>query len=231
MAEQFINYRSYNDKAVAVSLYDQLTKQGIPVQWEDSEGFFDASFANYEFLNLYYIKLLPADFKRADEILLKSINESGERPAEDYYLFSFNNDELRDVLKKPDEWNEFDIYWAEKILSERGVQVKKELLVQDKIERLNELKKPWQLDKLWIVCAVGLCLAALIFPDVRLAAGVMFVGGYISFSKKTIPDGQRVPAFSSGDRSFGKLVFLAGIVLAVYHVLIYIGVANFTWPF
>ena len=70
MIGQFIKYRSFNDKALAIELYQNLSADGIPVAWEDTEGFFDASFANNEFLNIYYIKLRQEDFKKADEILM-----------------------------------------------------------------------------------------------------------------------------------------------------------------
>ncbi|MEI9912163.1 MAG: hypothetical protein WDO71_22420 [Bacteroidota bacterium] len=65
IAEQLIKYRSFNDKALATELYQKLTEEGVPVAWEDTEGYFDASFSNNEFLNIYYIKLRQQDFKKS----------------------------------------------------------------------------------------------------------------------------------------------------------------------
>ena len=100
-------------------------KQAYPVAWEDTEGFFDVTFANNEILHLYYVKLKQEDFEKADELLMNSVLESDQQPIGDYYLFSFSTDELIDVLKNPDEWNAFDLYWARKILSSKSVELKK----------------------------------------------------------------------------------------------------------
>ena len=230
MSEQFIKYRSFNDKALATELQQKLAGEGIHVAWEDTEGYFDASFANYEFLNVYYIKLKQEDFKRADEILMQSVSESKDEPVGDYYLLSFSNDELMDVLKKPDEWNEFDRYWAKKILIKKGIEIKQEDLEQVKTERLKELKEPWTLDKLWIICAIALWVAAFWFIHLYLAIAVVFIGGYIALSKKTLPDGEKVKAFSAGDRLLGKIVLTAGILLTLFILMQYYAVIDFIRP-
>lgn len=230
MAGKLIKYRSFNDKSLATELYQKLTVDGIPVAWEDTEGFFDASFANNEFLNIYYIKLRQEDFKRADEILMRSVSESKEEPVGDYYLLSFSNEELMDVLKKPDEWNEFDRYWAKKILEKKGIDIKLEDLEQARLQRLAELKHPWTLDKLWIICAIALWVAAFWFIHVFAAVAVIFIGGYIALSKKTMPDGQRVKAFSAGDRLIGKFVLAAGLLLTLFIMMQYYAVIDFIRP-
>jgi hypothetical protein len=56
------------------------------------------------------------------------------------------------------------------------------------------------------------------------------VGGYISLSKKTMPDGERVKAFSEGDRFLGKIVLALGIALAIFICLQYYGVIDFIYP-
>jgi hypothetical protein len=230
MTGQLIKYRSFNDKALAIELYQKLSADGIPVAWEDTEGFFDASFANNEFLNIYYIKIRQEDFKKADEILMRSVSESKNEPVGDYYLLSFSNEELIDVLKKPDEWNEFDRYWAKKILEKKGIDIKQEDLEQARVQRLAELKQPWTLDKLWIICAIALWVAAFWFIHVYGAVAVIFIGGYIALSKKTMPDGQRVKAFSAGDRLIGKIVLAAGFILALFILMQYYAVIDFIRP-
>ncbi|HEY6504114.1 MAG TPA: hypothetical protein VIZ28_09085 [Chitinophagaceae bacterium] len=230
MSEKFVKYRSFNDKELATELYQKLSEAGFSVAWEDTVGYFDASFSNNEFLNIYYVKLNPGDFKKADEFLLNAVSESKQEPIADYYLFSFSNDELIGVLKKPDEWNEFDLYWAKKILDTRGLAIKQEELEQAKTERLTELKKPWVLDKLWLFCAFALWLAALWFIHIYIDVAVIFIGGYISFSKKTMPDGQKVKAFSATDRLLGKIVLAAGIALALYILLQYYGFIELMRP-
>ena len=102
MADTFITYRSFNDKAFAVELFNKLKGEGIPVVWEDSERYFDVSFSYNEMLNMYYIKLRQDDFKKADDILSRLVKEDSGKISDDYYLYSFSDDELKDILKKPD---------------------------------------------------------------------------------------------------------------------------------
>ncbi|MEP7377334.1 MAG: hypothetical protein ABI675_28280 [Chitinophagaceae bacterium] len=230
MEGKFVKYRSFNDKALATELYQKLSEAGLPVAWEDTEGFFDVTFANNEILHLYYVKIEQEDFKRADELLMNSVLESDQQPIADYYLFSFADDELIDVLKNPDEWNAFDLYWAKKILTSRGVGISEEELEQGKIKKIEELKHPWILDKLWIVCTFSLWVLAFWFIHYLIAAAVVFISAYISYSKKTMPDGQRVMAFSETDRLLGKVILVAGVALEIFILLQYYGVIDFMRP-
>jgi hypothetical protein len=230
MEGKFVKYRSFNDKPLAIELYQKLSEAGIPVAWEDTEGFFDVTFANNEILHLYYVKLKQEDFKKADVILTNSVMEGDHQPIGDYYLFSFSNDELIDVLKNPHEWNAFDLYWARKILASKDIELNEDELNQVKTTRIEELKKPWILDKLWLFCAFSLWVVAFWFVHIYAAAAVIFIGSYISFSKKTMPDGQRVMAFSDTDRLLGKVFLGAAIALAIFILLQYYGVIEFVQP-
>jgi hypothetical protein len=229
--EEFIKYRSFNDKAVATELCKQLSEKGIPFKWESTEGFFDPSFTTNDILNLYYVRLRKEDFTKADELLMISATQTAEEPVSDYYLLSFSNDELIGVLKNPDEWNEFDLYWAKKILDTKGIVVTQEEVDKAKVEKLEALKRPWQLDKVWIVCVIALWVAAFWFVHIFLALAVIFTGGYISFSRKTMPDGERVKAFSTGDRFLGKITLATGIALALFILMQYYGIIDFIHPF
>ena len=51
-----------------------------------------------------------------------------------------NNEELLDILKKPDEWSVDDYVIARKILEENGIDIPDEVVVNWKMERNSELK-------------------------------------------------------------------------------------------
>lgn len=231
MAEKFIKYRSFNDKAVATELCRLFAENNIPFAWESTEGFFDASFANNELLNLYYVKIRQQDFSKADELLMNSVIKSDQQPVGDYYLFSFSTDELLEVLQSPDEWNAFDQYWAKKILKTRNVEINEEELIKTKIKKLEELKRPWIVDKLWLFFAFTSWVVAFWFINIFFAFAVLYTGGYILFSKKTMPDGQKVLAFSDRDRLLGKITLIAGIALAIFILLQYFGIIEFMRSF
>jgi hypothetical protein len=230
MAVKFIKYRSFNDKALATELCQLLAENNIPFAWESTEGFFDVSFANNDILNLYYVKLRQEDFAKADELLMNSVMKSDQQPIGDYYLFSFSTEELIEVLQNPDEWNAFDQYWAKKILKSRGVEISDEELSKAKAKKLDELKRPWIVDKLWLFLAFTLWVVALWFVLFYAAIAVILLSVYISFSKKTMPDGQKVLAFSETDRLLGEIVLVAGILLFGFILFQYFGVIEFMHP-
>jgi len=60
----------------------------------------------------------------------------------DYYLLSFSDEELIDVIAKSDEWNKFDVELAQKILKEKGKEVTEQQITQIKQQRIEELSKP-----------------------------------------------------------------------------------------
>ena len=230
MANEFVTYRSFNDKVLATELYEKLAAAGIPVAWESTEGQFDAAFSFNEFANFYYVKIHVQDFEKAGTLLLQAADETEEPPG-DYYLFSFSDKELADVIKVPGEWNEYDRYWAQQILDKRGVPVEQEAWLQEKQERLAELEKPWELSKAWILGGIALLIAAFYFLHIIWAGGAVFLGLYISFSKKTLPNGERVKAFSPADRFLGRIVFITGLAIALLILLWVAGITDFEWFF
>lgn len=117
-----------------------------------------------------------------------------------YYLFSFTNDELYEILIKSDEWNPFDYKLAQKLLINRGEKVDAEMLDSLKKERLKVLAKPEQNQNSWIV-------AGYLFSF--LGGGVGIIIGYSLWSsKKTLPNGERIYSYKSVDRKHGKIFSL-----------------------
>lgn len=229
MAEEFVNYKSFNDKAVAIELYEKLRQEGLTVEWESSVGIFDASFANDEFMHLYYVKLRKQDFERANVIMMERVKQKNERPKEGYYLYSFTTTELLDVIRDPLEWNEYDRYWAGRLLQERDVEVKEEEFTQIKTVDIDSMKKPWKLDRVWLLLPLVLIILGLYFLHFYFAIGCILIGGYIGFSKKTLPDGDRIRAFSANDRFWGKIVMITGAVFTLFLYLIRFEIVPDDW--
>lgn len=63
---------------------------------------------------------------------------------EDYYLYNYSDAELKDILFKRDEWNEFDYEAAKKILQERVENVSEHELQRLHEARLASLKDEYE---------------------------------------------------------------------------------------
>jgi hypothetical protein len=58
---------------------------------------------------------------------------------QDYYLLTFTDTELLEILAKPDEWGHFDCVLAKKPLTDRGHAITDAYTKQLKAKRLEEL--------------------------------------------------------------------------------------------
>lgn len=118
---------------------------------------------------------------------------------EDYYLLTFTNDELLEIVAKPDEWGAFDYQLAQKLLKERGVDITKEKTDRLKADRYKELAKPEGEPAKNIV---GYYIISILFFPVGLIIG--WVWGY---SKKQLPDGYKVYTYNNSVRNHGRTIF------------------------
>lgn len=70
-----------------------------------------------------YLLMAPSDFTKAKELEVQQVLDNFSQLPSDYYLFSFEDEELEDVLKSGEEWNFQDYIIAKKILEDRGKDI------------------------------------------------------------------------------------------------------------
>lgn len=122
MNESFLTFKKFKDPELAKVISDQLKQNNIEFLLEDNPKFFDPTFANNAFDPYIFIKIKPEDFTKATEALEEYYEMSLNHVESDYYLFEFTDDELFEIISKPDEWGPFDYQLSKKILSDRGRQ-------------------------------------------------------------------------------------------------------------
>lgn len=142
--------------------------------------------------------------KSADE-LLKSMNK-------DHYLFEFPNEELYEILTKPDEWNSFDYKLAQLILKDRDQDINEDFFHSLKKKRIAELSKPDKGQDFWII-------SGYIFSLLGGFLGIL-IGWFLWTMKKTLPNGEKVYIYSDPDRRHGRRIFTIGIVVAPVALLL-----------
>jgi len=126
----------------------------------------------------------------------------------DYYLFTFSNEELNEIIQKPDEWSNQDYVIAKKILRDRGENITDEDIQGIRSARLNELSRPEQEESSWIFLGY---LMSVVLPVAGLVMGILF-----STSKKVLPDGNKLLIYDSKTRSHGsKMIFISILMLAL----------------
>lgn len=212
MNDEFITFEKFNDQNSAKELSELFAEQNIEFVVVDNSLSFDPTFANNGFGTEYCIKIKKSDFEKANKILAdKSENETNEID-EDYYLLSFTDDELIEVITKSDEWNKFDISLAKKLLKDKGKEITPEKIKEIKRQRILELSKPEEGQKGYII--LGYITAFL--------GGLLgiFIGWHLLTYKKTLSNGNRIYAYSENDRKQGNRLLTIGYIFLAFWLLV-----------
>lgn len=208
---EFLTFDRFVDRAQAEELCRLLEENKIPVQLEDDSEVFDPTFSFSDVGKSFNVKLRPDDFRKAEELIENLVLGDLENVGSDYYLYSFTDAELKDLIAHKDQWSAFDFVLAQKVLRERGHSLSKEELEEIRGRRLEELSAPEKDQSGWI-------LAGYIFAVLGGWAGLI-IGWHLSSFKKTLPNGQRVYAFTDANRKHGKRILWFSVVVITASVL------------
>jgi hypothetical protein len=200
-------YRQFYDEGSALEVGELFKKNGIDFDVFHEKQSLDSLYGDREFNNKFKLRIRPENFTKADELLIATIDKEIDTVDKSHYLFQFSDEELIELLSKPDEWNPLDIQLAKKILKERGKEVSDSTIEVLKQHRISELSKPEQSSKVWIY--VGYILSLL--------GGL--IGIFMSYSimtaKKTLPNGSKIYVYSSTDWKHGTYIFFLGVFMFI----------------
>ncbi|WP_299383201.1 hypothetical protein [uncultured Lacinutrix sp.] len=205
MKEEYSIFRKFPTLDQAIELRNLLKENEINSILDDNVPPVDITFSGSTINNQIEIRIKQSDFKKAESILEKDAENLINEVNKDYYLFEFTNEELYEILLKSDEWSVFDYTLAQKILTQRGKPIDKDLLNSLKNERLKELEKPEGNQKPWII-------GGYFFSIIGGFLGLI-IGYFLWTSKKTLPNGKKVFSYSKNDRKHGKYIFYIGLIV------------------
>jgi len=202
----FVLFQSFYTENEAASVIEQLRENGIDYRLERSKELLDKAFIGEDLEKKIFLKIKSFDFSRANQVLDAHILQNIAALEKDYYLFSFTNDELIEILRKPDEWSRQDFLIARKILDERGQPINEEVIKDLKSKRINELSREESEPTSTIIAGY---ILAVLFSLVGLFYGLTFLT-----AKKNIPNGRRVLTYSRSTRKHGRnIVILSAVSL------------------
>lgn len=159
MDNQYLTFRKFQHPEDAAGLTELLVAANIVYQVEEYASSFDPAFANNPAVREIRVKIQPQDFNKADAILLEASRQELDAVDPSHYLFGFTDEELLEIITKPDEWSHFDFLLAQKILKERGKEINLQVVELLKKQRLDALAKPEDTQHSWVVA--GYLMAVL----------------------------------------------------------------------
>ncbi len=212
--EIFVNYRIFQQQTELQHLTDLLSSNHIEFLTDDNTLTVSPYDREREHEQQFHLKLRKADFSKADELMRTLALADIEQLPADYYLYHFSDEELIEILTKPDEWSVLDYELALKILAAHGHTYDRESLENLKKNRLEFHRKPER-------SQAGILAAGYLFA---LAGGLlgMIIGYMIYTHRKTLPNGDRIFAYQEKDRVHAKRLIALGFAIWVTYVIIYL---------
>lgn len=197
-------YKSYStlEEAKAFALW--LRQNDIPSKIEDNTPQLSSIFIGDTLQDNYFLKIRDTDFQIVNKLYSEKVQEDVKNLHEEYYLYSFTNEELLEILDNPDDWDEFNIQASLQILNERGLKMDPNIIEDIHFDQLIEESKPEKLDQVWIILGYGLAILGGFLAIV--------IGNYIHTSKKTLRDGNVIHRYVEEDRSHGLIISIVGFV-------------------
>lgn len=218
MADTYLTFQKFNDAGLAQQIAERLKQNGINYLIENNQKFFDPSFANNTIDPDIIIKLRSEDFVKAHKALDEYYQKHLENVEEDYYLFTFTNDELREIITKPDEWGHFDYQLANKILRDRGKEIPAEEAAFLKTQRIKKLAQPEKEGSYWIYVGYFSAIFGGLFG--------IFIGWALAYLKKTLPNGERVFAYNENERKHGMTMLFISIFSLMFWIIFRTGMLS-----
>jgi hypothetical protein len=224
--DNFLTFKKYNDIGLANEIGEQLMQENIEIKIVNDRKFFDPAFVTNTANPDILLQIKSTDFTKAQQVVNDYYKVATQSVAKDYYLFEFTNDELYDIIAKPDEWGEYDYQLAKKMLKDKGIEIKPEtinLLAQQRLKKLS-LGEPNNKNLIYfgyfLILFVG--LFALIIGNIYGIIMSGFIGtlyGYfISYTKKTLPIGEQVFIYNSETRKQGKTIILVAVIFVALSI-------------
>ncbi|WEK36340.1 MAG: hypothetical protein P0Y53_02405 [Candidatus Pseudobacter hemicellulosilyticus] len=205
MKEQ-LTYARFHTREDARLLLDVLSKLAIPYTVEEAAPILDKIYVGEQLDPMIAVKIPADQFERVNKAMIEAARPLLDELNPDYYLFSFSEQELKDVLSHPDEWNYLDQALAEKLLREQQITFEPAEIRPIAVKAIA----PMRLALPWIV--VGYLLSIYYFP-----VGVFLYLG-TRFAKRTLADGARIPMFDEYTRRHAFYMLVVNLLVISYFV-------------
>ena len=202
-------YKSFESVEIAQLLTELLDESNTYYELHNSEGKIE-DFDSSQPQGIIEVWIAEDQFDYIDDLIEEKVNSELDTVADDYFIFEFSNDELRNVLINAHEWSPIDLALANKLLKERGEPFEKEELHKIREEKIAESALSRDISKGRKVTGL---IVALLFPLIGIITALI----YLLATKEDL-SGKKVPKYGEPTKKHGKIVItiaLFGTVLLI----------------
>jgi hypothetical protein len=130
----YLTYKKFNSTDELEDMKNLLDNNKIDYIVDDTVLAVDLTFSGGNaFDKEIRLKIKQSDFIHVDKLLDEQTKNANFEMDKDHYLLEFTDQELLEIIEKPDEWNKPDLIYAQKILNDRGLNI-----TQEKIDNLKK---------------------------------------------------------------------------------------------
>lgn len=227
MPEELLVYRTFATQDDALQVLTVLEDNGITGEIAASFETIDAVFVGKRYDDHYILRIKGGDFEKATSVLEQYTNKGLENIDPTHPLLALNQDELMDIVAKPDEWGAENYSIAKYLLQQKGIAISKTELESLNEDRMKHLAEPKSLNAWVFVIGYMFVLMNIVtlftdhYPLVRISQWMTFmpaafsfvIGRLISQAKTTLPNGQRVYTYNK--KALKNAAIMQGMSLAI----------------
>ena len=137
---EFKTFMSLTNLTVAEEIIKILSENKIDFKFQDTSKDFDVTFSNDFSKNSFLIMLKPIDFNVASKVLEDYTEFDIDEIDSQHPLFSFTNDELKDVILNYDEWHPLDVKLAKHLLKKEDIIIEETEVKKQQFQKIEEAK-------------------------------------------------------------------------------------------
>lgn len=215
-------YKHIEQEAEMQEIEALLKENRITYKLSSAKPILDSVIVGEGLFPKYTLKLLPGDFERVNQ-LLRSHYEQKAFEISDYpQLSELTNEELLEILQKPEEWSIESEIVARKILQSRDYPIEDAYIKVLRDEHLAETRRGKRVSpyfQLLYLLAVFLGF----YISILFLVPAVGMGYYYAYGKATDPHGKRYFVYDERARNIGKLILYGGIIIFLVQIyLLYV---------
>jgi hypothetical protein len=212
--KEFKTFMSLTNITIAEEIIKILSENKVDFKFQDTSKDFDVTFSNDSSKNSFLIMLKPIDFEIASKVLEDYTEFNIDEIDSQHPLFSFTNNELKDVILNYDEWHPLDVKLAKYLLKKEDIIIEEVEIKKQQFQKIEEAKHPEKSNLLTLAMGYLFCITGGL-------AGIG-IAIFLLTGKKTLADGSKRYIYSKSDRAHGIYMLIIGTVFLLIYVLKYI---------
>ena len=230
MPDKPIVFRTLTNIKEAEKIGEQLALHHIAYEIESPPQLLDRNFIGEQPMPEHYLKIQSADFVKANEIVDNLYRAFATTVEDDYYLFDFSIEQLKEVIGNRNEWGDLNYHLALVLLEKKAATGTDIQFAANPEQNIIEVIQPVPVS-IWILATGYFCLLIPPFLYGYPAVGSLFIGWFIVGASKTSSTGVKYPIYNKASRIHGKVMIILSVIIIVLIVLYLYDQSFASWLF